>query len=81
MGKPWFGAKTYGIGIAPKSPAGWIAVAVFAGAVMAIPPLAAHFAAPAWAPGLAIGALTIGFVILVLAKGDGRPWRWRWGGR
>jgi hypothetical protein len=81
MGEPWFSVKTYGIGLSPKSPAGWIALAVYGAAVTAAPPVTAHFGAPRWVTGAAIAALTIGFLVLMFAKSDGRPWRWRWGGR
>jgi hypothetical protein len=81
MGEPWFSVKTYGIGLSPKGPAGWIALAVYFAAISAVPPVTAHFAAPRWGAGAAIAALTIGFLVLMFAKSDGRPWRWRWRGR
>jgi hypothetical protein len=83
MNEPWFGPKTYGIGIGPKSRAGWISVAVYC-ALMAAAPFAARFLGwPVWAAPVALGLLTVGFLILVALKSDGAAWRWRWrwGGR
>lgn len=40
MGAPRFGAKTYGVGVSPKSPAGWIALGAYVVALMASAPLA-----------------------------------------
>jgi hypothetical protein len=81
MGDAWFSVKKYGVGLSCNSPAGFIAVAVYIGAMIAVPPVTAHFAAPVWVACAAFLGLTIGFLVLVAAKSDGRPWRWRWGGR
>jgi hypothetical protein len=81
MGAPWFELKAYGIGVSPKRPAGWIALAIYVAAVVATAPITRHLAAPRWMAGVVIGLLTVAFLLLMLAKSDRQPWRWRWGGR
>jgi hypothetical protein len=81
MGEPWFGAKTYGIGIGPKSRVGWACVAVYVG-LMAAAALAVRFLDwPHWVAPAGLGGLTAAFLIVVRLKSDGQPWRWRWGRR
>jgi hypothetical protein len=81
MGEPWFGAKEYGIGISPKTPAGWISLFVYVAAMATAPRIAHQLAAPHWAIWLVLATLTIAFFALVAIKSDRQPWRWRWGGR
>ena len=81
MGKPWFGPKTYGIGIAPKSAAGWIVIAGYVLAMIAVPQLVATFHRPAWAAYVGFAVLTVAALAIMGLKSDGQPWRWRWGGR
>ena len=81
MGEPWFGVKRYGLGIGPRSPAGWIATGVFAVVLVAVTNSVALLHGP---PMLALGmALLLGaaFIALAIAKSDRKPWRWRWGGK
>jgi hypothetical protein len=80
MGKPWFGAKTYGIGVGPKSPAGWTSVVVYC-VLMLVTPTAMRSVGPHWAGLAAGGLITVGYLVLVALKSDGAPWRWRWGGK
>ena len=81
MGEPWFGAKAYGVGIGPKSRAGWIAIVAYLVLMATVPVACRSLSWPAWAIPAALGLLTVGFLILMVLKGDGQPWRWRWGGR
>jgi hypothetical protein len=81
MTGPWFGAKEYGIGISPKSSAGWISLGIYALAMVATGPIARHFDAPLWVVWATFAFLTIGLLVLIFAKSDRRPWRWRWGRR
>ncbi len=86
MGKPWFGPKTYGIGIGPRSRAGWLAVAVYLLLMIATPIAELSLGLPVWMVPAAFGLFTVVFLTLVVlnsggAKSDGEPWRWRWGGR
>ena len=81
MGKPWFGSKTYGIGLAPKSPAGWASLAIYALAMIVAGPALKRLAAPAWILWAVLAGLTIVMLALVFIKSDRQPWRWRWGGR
>jgi hypothetical protein len=81
MGEPWFGAKDYGIGLSPKTGAGWAALALYVAAMGATTPLARRLAAPHWSIGAAFAILTAAFVVLVFLKGGRQAWRWRWGGR
>jgi hypothetical protein len=81
MGEPWFGPKAYGIGLSPKTPAGWISVAAYMAAMAAARLIGRQVSAPRWAAWLAPSTLTLAFLALVLVKSDRRPWRWRWAGR
>ncbi|MET3667991.1 hypothetical protein [Caulobacter sp. 1776] len=81
MGKPWFGAKAYGIGIAPKSVEGWIATLVYVVAVLGATAIGRRLNAEPWMIGLAGLILTIALLALSVIKGDHQSWRWRWGGK
>jgi hypothetical protein len=81
MREPWFGPKSYGIGITPKSPAGWAAVAVYVLAMAATGPVVKFLAAPTWVIWPIIAGLAAAFLALTYIKSDRQPWRWRWGGR
>lgn len=86
MSEPWFGPKTYGIGIGPKSRAGWVSVAVYLVLALATPIVGLSLNWPAWVTPIALAIFTVSFLILIIAKSrgdgsDGEPWRWRWGGR
>ena len=81
MGQPWFGSKTYGIGVGPKGAAGWIVMALYLVAMIGIPPLATAEGAPRWATPVGLGLATLALLVVIVLKSDGQPWRWRWGGR
>ena len=81
MSEPWFGAKRYGIGLGPRSPAGWISTGVYVLLMVSAPIAGRSLNAPIWAVEAAPALLTVGFIALAILKSDGRPWRWRWGGR
>lgn len=81
MSKPWFGAKTYGIGIGPKSWEGWVVTAVYAVAILTLSGVGRRFGVALWVIGTASLALTIGFLVLAVLTADHQPWRWRWGGK
>ena len=81
MSKPWFGPKTYGIGVAPKSVEGWIATLVYVVAILAVTAIGHRLGAEDWMIGAAGLVLTIALLALTVIKGDHRPWRWRWGGK
>ena len=66
MGEPWFGAKDYGIGLSPKSRAGWLSLVVYFFGMAGAPPIARHFEAPRSVIPLVLGALTIAFLALML---------------
>ena len=77
MGEPWFGAKTYGIGLSPKGAAGWISVAVFCALATLAPLAGLALNWPAWTILASLGLLTIAFLVLIVLKSDRQPWRWR----
>jgi hypothetical protein len=77
MKQPWFGVKRYGIGVGPRSPAGWAAIAVYAVLMLACPWLLGALHAPRGAGLLLALALTFGLIGLMSATSDGRTWRWR----
>jgi len=79
MSKPWFGAKTYGIGFSPKSVEGWIAMLVYVVAVLAVTAVGKQWGVEPWMIVLAGSGLTLGLLALAVVKGDGQPLRWRWG--
>jgi hypothetical protein len=81
MGRPWFGAKRYGLGWSPSSPTGWAVVGAYVVAVIACPWLLAALHAPRGLGLLLALGLTTGLIAVMSAKSDGRRWRWRWGGR
>jgi len=81
MSKPWFGAKSYGVGISPKSLEGWLSILAYGVSIGATCILGRRFDAPPWMIGLAVLVLTIALFVLAVVKGDHQPWRWRWGGR
>lgn len=81
MSSPWFGAKRYGIGLSPKSPAGWFALGACVAAILAVPPVSRRLEAPGWAAAAASILLTLAFLLLAWLKSDRSPWSWRWGGR
>lgn len=80
MAKPWFRTKQYGYGAGlPCSWEGWVALAVFLGAMLVLPALpAALFHAHPWLPVVLYVGLIVGFIIVAWRKSD-QPWRWRWG--
>jgi membrane protein YdbS with pleckstrin-like domain len=81
MSEPWFGQKAYGIGLSPRSPAGWAATVVYILALVATVAIVKFFAAPRWAMWAAFAVLSLGFIALTIIKSDRKAWRWRWGGR
>jgi len=81
MSEPWFGPKAYGIGVSPRSPAGWAAVGVYVVAMAATGPVVRYLAAPTWIIWLSFAVLTVGFLALTILKSDRQRRRWRWGGR
>lgn len=79
MGEPWFGAKAHGIGIGPKSLAGWLSTAIYLG-LMLVTLIAAIFLRwPVWIIPIGLGLFTIAFLTLVALKSSDDPLRWRWG--
>ena len=81
MREPWFGVKAYGIGIGPKSRAGWVSVAVYCVLMVAAPLAMHHLYWPAWSLPAAFVFLTLVLLTLMFVKSDGQPLRWRWDGR
>jgi hypothetical protein len=81
MGRPWFGAKTYGIGIGPKRPAAWVAILVYVALMTAAPLAELALRWPIWAIPATFALLTLAFLALVVLTSDRQPLRWRWGGR
>ncbi|RAK51441.1 hypothetical protein [Phenylobacterium deserti] len=81
MSRPWFGVKRYGIGLSPTSGQGWAALLAYVVTLAATPLLAVRLGAPSWIVPLALAAETAALIAVVLLKGDGKPWRWRWGQR
>lgn len=81
MGRPWFGARQYGIGWSPKTWEGWISSALFCGLFVANSVLGRVYGAPYWVTELVGGAILFGFIALVALKNDGKPVKWQWGGR
>lgn len=81
MNKPWFGAKTYGIGVGPKSVEGWIATLVYAAVMMGGNAIGRRLGAEPWMLGVGGLVLTLAFLALAVIKGDHQPMRWRWGGK
>ena len=79
MGKPWFGAKAYGIGIGPKGVGGWLSVLIYTLAVISVVFVPSWFNVSWWIVGLILLVLTVALFVLVALKNDGEPWRWRWG--
>ena len=83
MKKPWFGVKAYGIGIGPISLPGWLSILAYAAAMVGVSTLGGWLSPPppSWIVGAIMLALTVGLFVLIGLKSDGKPWRWRWGGR
>lgn len=81
MSKPWFGSKTYGIGIGPKSLEGWIATSVYVAAILTLSGAGRWFSVEPWVIGVAGLVLTMGFLAVAVLTSDHQPWRWRWGGK
>jgi len=79
MPKACFGAKSYGVGIAPKSVVGWLATVVYVIAMGSVTPLVLGFHRPFWWALVAFGLLTAAFLAIALLKTDHSTWRWRWG--
>lgn len=78
MREPWFGAKPYGIGIAPRNSAGWIAVAIYSLAMLAVGLVGQRLELSQLAIRIAMGVLTAAFLILAIVKSTHEPLRWRW---
>jgi hypothetical protein len=81
MGEPWFGAKAYGVGLSPKTPAGWIATLVFVVVMVGAVPVGRLLHAPRWASFVVLALAPAAFLALAIWKSGGTVWRWRWGGR
>jgi hypothetical protein len=79
MGKPWFGVKRYGVGLAPCSVEGWLAVAAYVVAMAATAPIVNALHLPIWFIGIGFLIATAALLGLVAVKNDGKPWHWRWG--
>ncbi|NLI28352.1 MAG: hypothetical protein GX413_13410 [Acetobacter sp.] len=79
MRNPWFGVKTYGIGVAPKNLAGWISTGIYCFLMVSTPVVRNYFDCPAWMIPLGYILITAAFLALLFIKGDGKPWRWRQG--
>jgi hypothetical protein len=75
LGRPWFAAKTFGIGSGmPLRWEGWAVLAVFTALLVAD----VRFAPAVWRP---VGALVLVVLFgLVCALKTQGGWRWRWGG-
>jgi hypothetical protein len=81
MKRPWFGAKVHGIGIGPKSLYGWLSILAYGAGMGAVASLGQLLNVPSWIVGATVLALTLGLFALMVLKGDGELWRWRWGRR
>ena len=81
MRRPWFGANDYGIGLSPKSPAGWAALAVYVAVMAATPRLVAWFGAPLWVSVVGAIAATAALLVVIARTSDASLWRRRWGCR
>lgn len=79
MSDPWFGVKAYGIGVGPKSLAGWVSTILYCILMIGVPVAKQALNWPIWMIPIAYALLTIVFFALLFMKGDGKPWRWRWG--
>lgn len=79
MSDPWFGVKTYGIGIGPKNLAGWVSTLLYCTMMIGVPVAKRALNWPTWMILVAYVLFTIAFFALVFIKGDGKPWRLRWG--
>jgi hypothetical protein len=79
MPKPWFGAKSFGVGIGPRSIEGWLLTGAYVVAMVAVTPLVVGLHVPIWWVFVSFGLLTAGFLIVALLMSDGAAWRWRWG--
>ena len=79
MPKPWFGAKTFGVGIGPRSLEGWLLTGAYALAMLIVTPVVVTLHAPVWWMFVSFGLLTAAVLIAALLKSDGAAWRWRWG--
>ena len=80
MTKAWFGVKSYGVGLTPKSAWGWVTTGIYVAAMMSNAPLVLGARGPVWLIPVVFALLTGGFLFIVLLKNDHRAWRWRWGG-
>ncbi len=75
----WFKRRRYGWGWTPASPQGWLALAVFVGALM-LPKVIMGEDSQKGIPGkIWRWGLSAGFLAFVSTRGP-KP-RWRWGGR
>jgi hypothetical protein len=81
MGRPWFGARKYGIGIGPKTAAGWVSILIYCVLMTAAPIAELVWRWPVWTVPVASGLFTLALIVLIILKRDGEPLRWRWGGR
>ena len=86
ISKPWFGHKSYGVGLGPKSWEGWACLLAY---VLLLYPALAYLprAIPDPAAGRALGYVAAGFLTVLLlaivwAKRDrSHRVKWRWGKR
>jgi hypothetical protein len=85
MSKPWFRAKSYGLGYSPEGWRGWAALAAFLVLALAnIKFTRALVADRREGDALSTGVMALliaGLIAVVVLKSDGSPLRWRWGGR
>jgi hypothetical protein len=79
VGKPWFGAKRYGVGLSPCSVEGWLALAVYVVAMAATASAVRALHLPTWCIGIGFLIETAGLLALAAVKSDGKPLHWRWG--
>ena len=87
MSNYWFKPKTHGYGATPTGWKGWALITVFGSLLVAMPLALIVWPSRAGNPpstatiivlGLALTAITIGFLLFTRLKTDG-AWRWRWG--
>lgn len=79
MSDPWFGVKTYGIGIGPKNFWGWVSTLLYCVFMSTVPFTTRYLDWSVWIIPVEYALFTIVFFALLFMKGDGKPWRWRWG--
>jgi hypothetical protein len=78
MKAPWFVVKRYGFGLSPSGWKGWTCTAVFVVlTALATVGIQRSRASPVSLATMAF--VVLGFTLVTLLTGDGKPWRWRRG--